>query len=216
MKNNGTSFTYGAFIIVCALILAMLIIVVTEPAGAQSINQREWLLKYEGVSGYPAPALEPTATYTSGYPAPALEPTAKPKKQEPQPTYFPTFDDWDAYCEINGDIDWCVDPSTRPQPIPAPITTYFPTFDDWDAWCETHSDEDWCVDPSTRPFSDASMPNAHTPTPGEAPRPTPTYAPTMNPYDGSGYPAPTEETPGNGYPAPGNGYPAPVEKGEAP
>ncbi len=73
------------FVIIAVVVLALLLY---STGDAKSSNQREWLLEYEQVSGYPAPALEPTAVYEMGYPAPALEPTAtaKPKKQEPEPT----------------------------------------------------------------------------------------------------------------------------------
>jgi hypothetical protein len=131
MKNNVITFTYGMFIIVCMVVIAMLIVVMTDTADAKSINQREWLLKYEQISGYPAPAEEPTAAYTSGYPAPALEPTAKPKKkQEPEPTATANpKSPWDVYCEANDNINWCVDPSTRPpfdDPYRLPPHKYFP------------------------------------------------------------------------------------------
>jgi hypothetical protein len=160
MKNNETSFTYVVFIIVCALIFVILVIAVTEPAaGAQPINQREWLLEYEQVDdmGYPAP--EPTATYEMGYPAPIEEPTAtaKPKKK-PRPTKqgleptaivtqepTPTKSLWDLFCEEHYDTNWCVDPSTRPnidnpfnyRPTPAPTS---PSF------CDIYPANIWCVD----------------------------------------------------------------------
>jgi hypothetical protein len=193
MKNNGTSFTYGVFIIVCALIIAMLVVAVTEPAGAQSINYREWLLEYEQVdayippvvrplatflSGYPAPPVdvEPTVTYGSGYPAPPIEPTAtkepKPKKKDPNCLLEPT-DAWWREMRLGQAYHYMKDNVKM-----------------------------YCFGYPPIPFYEGKT--------------VPTPAPTMNPYDGSGYPAPIEEpiiTPGNGYPAPTeSGYPAPTEE----
>ena len=64
------------FVIIAIVVLALLLY---STGDAKSINQREWLLEYEQVSGYPAPTLEPTAVYASGYPVPASELTATDK-----------------------------------------------------------------------------------------------------------------------------------------
>jgi hypothetical protein len=95
MKNNEISFTTRTIIFWCVIVVAILVLafVITGIADAQSINQREWLLEYEQVSGYPAPAEEPTVTYA----APAEEPTAtakpKPKKKDSNCSLEPT-DAW--------------------------------------------------------------------------------------------------------------------------
>jgi len=169
------------FVIVAVVVLALLLY---SAGDAQSINQREWLLEYEQVSGYPAPPVKPTATYyASGYPAPALEPTAKPKKQEPKPT--------------------------EPEPMPLPTATVDPNDYIWDLLCKTYPEISWCVDPSTRDELPYLMP---LPTPTEESSGNGYPAPTEETPD-NGYPAPTEEPPGNGYPAPpGNGYPAPTKE----
>jgi hypothetical protein len=153
MKNNVITFTYGIFIIVCILVIAILIVVMTDTADAKSIDQREWLLEYEQVSGYPAPAVEPTAIYASGYPAPALEPTAKPAKKKPNPI-------------------------SKLTPVLTLVPTQAPT---WSPYWPCLGNPDLDCPPDT-PI---------TAVPTQESKPTP--APTMNPYDGSGYPAPTVE-----------------------
>lgn len=84
MKNNLTTFTYGALLIVSILMIAVLLII-SGTAMAAPANSREWLLDYEQVEAYPAPSVEPT--HVLPYPAPVIEPTVTKKvKTKPKAT----------------------------------------------------------------------------------------------------------------------------------
>lgn len=119
MKNNSTSFTYGMFIVVCALIIAMLV-VITEPVNASSpawVKDTCWIENYLDIDF--------TVCEVSGgiyILTPTPTPTDRPKVKHGRP---------DKFTSTSVPIPTYEESTPAPTRIPRLTPTYAPTMDPW-------------------------------------------------------------------------------------